>query len=125
LSRLPERASLDVHVWYETDPVDDDAVRLAVARLARAMLAEDAAARVDAAPAAVDAVRLLRRPDLRWRDGRPFATWMEVWPAVAADALAPGLARLAASAEACGATALARDARHVEPFRAVALPSPD
>lgn len=103
------RAELEVYVWFESDPADDEAVRAAVGRLADEM-ASEATAPETGPP------RLLRRPDLKDRDGRPRATWMEVWPSVPAAHLADWLDRLERSAVASGAGALARGGRHVEPF---------
>lgn len=96
-------------MWFEADAGQDDAVQAAVARLAESM-AHGGSDPVRERP------RLLRRPDTRLRDGRTWATWMEVWPGVPAHALDGWIARLAASAADSGAAALARDGRHVEPF---------
>jgi hypothetical protein len=107
--------ALEVYVWFEADPSDDAAVQAAVGRLADAMAG-------GAPGAASRRPRLLRRPDLKQRDGRPRATWMEAWPAVPGHALPDWLATLAAQAQACGAAALARGGRHVEPFPPMAVP---
>ena len=106
-------ATLEVYVWYEADPADDDAVRAAVGRLADAMV------RGGSDPMA-ERPRLLRRPHTSMRDGAPRATWMEVWPGVPRHALQGWIARLEASALDEGALALARGGRHVEPFEAQA-----
>ena len=108
--------TLEVYVWYEADPADDDAVRAAVGRLADAMV------RGGSDPLA-ERPRLLRRPELSTRAGAPRATWMEVWPAVPRHALGGWIARLEASALDEGALALARGGRHVEPFEAQAAPA--
>jgi hypothetical protein len=47
---------------------------------------------------------------------------MEAWPAVPGHALPDWLATLAAQAQACGAAALARGGRHVEPFTPMDVP---
>lgn len=103
---LPE---LEVYVWFESDPADDQAVIAAFGRLALAMAA-------DAVAPGAGPPRLLRRTDLKDRDGRLRATWMEAWPAVPGPALADWLDRLARLAAASGASALASGGRHVEPF---------
>jgi hypothetical protein len=113
-----------VYVWFEADPADDARVRAAVGRLAAEMA--DAAGAAGSVGRSGDRVelgaagpRLLRRPDLRLRDGHAYATWMEVWPPVPVDGLAVWLERLAACADRCGAAALARGGRHVEPFEPI------
>ena len=107
--------ALEVYVWFEADPADDAQVRAAEDRLAEAMA-------LGGTGPVVERPRLLRRPDLRHRDGALRATWMEVWPAVPRHALAGWLARLDATAESVGAAALARGGRHAEPF--VPMPPP-
>jgi hypothetical protein len=102
-------AGLEVYVWFESDPADDDAVVAAFDRLARAM-ADDGAIPLSDPP------RLLRRPDLKERDGRFRATWMEVWPAVPGSELSAWIDRLDRLAVTTGASALAPAGRHVEPF---------
>lgn len=106
---------LEVYVWFEADPSADAAVQAAIARLADAMTG-------GAPGSSVRRPRLLRRPDLKQRDGRPLATWMEAWPSVPRQALAAWLATLSVQAQACGAAALARGGRHVEPFLPMDLP---
>jgi hypothetical protein len=102
-------AELEVYVWFESDPADDDAVVAAFDRLARAM-ADDGAIPPSEPP------RLLRRPDLKERDGRFRATWMEVWRAVPGSILGDWLDRLDRHARTTGASALAPAGRHAEPF---------
>jgi hypothetical protein len=108
-------ATLEVYVWFEADPADDAAVRAAEDRLAEAMV------RGGTDPVG-ERPRLLRRPDLKQRDGAARATWMEVWPAVPRRSIDGWLVRLATAAASVGATALARGGRHVEPF--FAMPAP-
>jgi hypothetical protein len=100
---------VEVYVWFESDPLDDEAVLAAFWRLAGAMAVASEAA-------GTGPPRLLRRPELKDRDGRSRATWMEVWPAVPRPALADWLDRLERHAAASGASALAPDGRHAEPF---------
>ncbi len=104
-------------MWFEAEADQDDAVRAAVSRLAESM-SHGGSDPVRERP------RLLRRPDRRLRDGRAFTTWMEIWPGVPVHALEGWIARLAASAADSGATALARDGRHVEPFIGEPVPGP-
>jgi len=106
-------ATLEVFVWFEADPAQDEQVSAAFGRLADAMV------RGGSDPV-VERPRLLRRPDLKARDGTLRATWMEIWPAVPAATLSGWAARLEASAASVGASALASGGRHVEPFVAVA-----
>ncbi len=106
-------AVLQVFVWFEADPADDAAVVAAVRHLVEAMSGAG-----DVRDA--EGPRLLRRPDLRLRDGQPRATWMEIWPGVPAASLDAWLAHLASAAQACGVAALAAGGRHVEPFAPVA-----
>jgi hypothetical protein len=101
-------AEVEVYVWFESDPADDPAVYLAFRRLVQEM--------GRGAEAPLGTPRLLRRPELKDRDGQLRATWMEVWPAVPAADLADWLDRLGRCAEASGASALALGGRHVEPF---------
>lgn len=108
--------TLEVYVWFEADPADDAAVRAALERAADSMI------RGGSDPVR-ERPRLLRRPDLRLRDGVPRATWMEIWPGVPAHAFAGWVSRLEASAAAEGLDALARGGRHVEPF--VPQPRPE
>lgn len=104
--------ALEVYVWFEADPADDARVRAAEGRLAEAMA-------LGGAEPVVDRPRLLRRPDLKHRDGAPRATWMEVWPAVPRHELAVWLARLEDTAASVGVAALVRGGRHAEPFQAM------
>ncbi|HMS81619.1 MAG TPA: hypothetical protein PKC20_19265 [Burkholderiaceae bacterium] len=125
-------ATLEVYVWYEADPADDDAVRAAGGRLADAMVRGGSdpmaerprRAQIEHCLADGDLMagrpRLLRRPHTSLRDGAPRAPWMEVWPGVPRHALQGWIARLEASALDEGALALARGGRHVEPFEAQA-----
>lgn len=101
---------LEVFVWYEADPADADRVRAAFVRLRDAE--RSAHVRAVHAPAA----RLMRRQDLRERDGVPRATWMEIWPHVPAQCLVRWTANLDAAALACGAAAIATSTRHLEAF---------
>lgn len=108
-------ATLEVYVWYETDPADDARVRAAADRLAQAMV-RGGTDPIDERP------RLLRRPGTTLRDGSPRATWMEVWPAVPRHALEGWIARLETSARDSGIEALSLGGRHVETF--VPQPAP-
>ena len=100
---------VEVYVWFEADPAADALVVAAEERLAQAMVA-------GGSDPVAERPRLLYRHGRRTRDGRPVTTWMEVWPAVPAHALAGWIARLDASAQSSGATGLALGGRHVEPF---------
>ena len=109
--------TVEVYVWFEAEPADAAAVVAAEARLAASMV------RGGSDPHR-EHPRLLRRPDLRLRDGQPRSTWMEVWPEVPRHALPGWIARLDASALDSGVAALARGGRHVEPFESLGPPDP-
>ena len=95
-------------IWFEADPSDDVAVRQAFGRMQQGVL-----------QTASTHARLMRRPDLKARDGGLRNTWMEVWPLPDPEHRPAFLAHLAELADLSGATALARGGRHVEIFEDV------
>jgi hypothetical protein len=92
-------------IWYEVDAAQDDAVRSRFDDLIQAM-----AAFTDEPP------RLLRRADLKHRDDRLMATWMEVWRLPDGERATDCIEQIAGHAGAIGLSALAVGGRHVEVF---------
>jgi hypothetical protein len=92
-------------IWYEVDAAQDDAVRSCFDDLIQAM-----AAFIDEPP------RLLRRADLKHRDDRLMATWMEVWRLPDGERGTDRMEQIASHAVATGLSALAVGGRHVEVF---------
>jgi len=97
--------SSEACIWYEVDAALDDSVRSRFEDLAQSM-----------APFITRPPRLLRRADLKRRQDRLTATWMEVWPLPDADREAECLDRIAGQAAELGLSALASGERHVEVF---------
>lgn len=98
-------------IWFEADPSDEMAVRQAFGQMQQGVF-----------QSASTSARLMRRPDLKARDGGLRSTWMEVWPLPCPDHREAFLTQLAELAELSGATALARGGRHVEIFEDVTPP---